>query len=497
MLFVILVFLTVSSFLIGGAYWILSNYNIFELWNTIIIGPAGVLGGLLTVFGNKLKSISAGLRKWEEAEEALHRCIVEEKEKINQEEQSILKRIYKLKDEEDIVRREKDNAEKAVEKAKEELNEVSAGRQLYRFIIDRSEDSKYKDQLGIIAMIRKDFEKLTELITKKEKEQKESEQNEAEVKDLKQIDRIVLYIDDLDRCPSKRVVEVLQAIHLILGLELFVVVVGVDSRWVSCALQKQYEGLLEKNNELDEDRSRGDVDSVSARDYLGKIFQIPYRLKPLEEDDRSKMINGLLRKSMLTDEKMDIKKTDEPPREKVKKEIDRGNVKKVEEPEEEDKLDEDLRPEKFKISEPELKFMEVVTPIMGCSPRSVKRFVNLYCLVKAGENIKRELFLEEKYPVGDFQIVLFLLSLVTGMPKYSRVFFKYLEDETGGNEGKLKRLDDLMNSLQSKDNEAKNNDYRRLENWYDEHKSEWKQIELDEIRKWADRISRYTFSIVD
>ncbi len=48
--------------------------------------------------------------------------------------------------------------------------------------------------------------------------------------DLPELNRIVLYIDDLDRCPPKRVVEVLQAVHLLLAFELFVVVVGVDAR---------------------------------------------------------------------------------------------------------------------------------------------------------------------------------------------------------------------------------------------------------------------------
>lgn len=49
----------------------------------------------------------------------------------------------------------------------------------------------------------------------------------------KPVERIVLYIDDLDRCPPKRVVEVLEAVHLLLAFPLFVVVVGVDVRWVS------------------------------------------------------------------------------------------------------------------------------------------------------------------------------------------------------------------------------------------------------------------------
>ncbi|MGH3928616.1 MAG: P-loop NTPase fold protein [Pseudonocardiaceae bacterium] len=40
--------------------------------------------------------------------------------------------------------------------------------------------------------------------------------------DLPQIDRIIIYIDDLDRCPPQRVVEMLEAIHLLLAVELFV-----------------------------------------------------------------------------------------------------------------------------------------------------------------------------------------------------------------------------------------------------------------------------------
>jgi hypothetical protein len=42
------------------------------------------------------------------------------------------------------------------------------------------------------------------------------------------LSRIVLYIDDLDRCPEKLVVEVLRAVHLLLAFDLFVCVVAVD-----------------------------------------------------------------------------------------------------------------------------------------------------------------------------------------------------------------------------------------------------------------------------
>ena len=54
----------------------------------------------------------------------------------------------------------------------------------------------------------------------------------SENRALSPIERIILYIDDLDRCPPKRVVEVLEAVHLLLAFDLFVVVVAVDARWL-------------------------------------------------------------------------------------------------------------------------------------------------------------------------------------------------------------------------------------------------------------------------
>ena len=61
---------------------------------------------------------------------------------------------------------------------------------------------------------------------------------------LPRIDRIVLYIDDLDRCPPDRVVEVLEAVHLLLAGELFVVVVAVDPRWMLRAIRYHYRDLF-------------------------------------------------------------------------------------------------------------------------------------------------------------------------------------------------------------------------------------------------------------
>src|SRR5262249_25138930 len=96
-------------------------------------------------------------------------------------------------------------------------------------------------------------------------------------------DRIVLYIDDLDRCSHEQVYAVLQAIHLLLAFELFVVVVGVDVSWVEGAVAKYFEGDLAGEEPAEagaRPKPRSDRRKRAA-DYLEKIFQIAFWLQPL------------------------------------------------------------------------------------------------------------------------------------------------------------------------------------------------------------------------
>ena len=90
-------------------------------------------------------------------------------------------------------------------------------------------------------------------------------------------ERIILYIDDLDRCPPDKVVDVLQAVHLLLTFPLFVVIVAVDARWVSRSLEAHYDELL-----VPDAKAAGAA--ATARDYLEKIFQVPYWVRPMTPD---------------------------------------------------------------------------------------------------------------------------------------------------------------------------------------------------------------------
>jgi hypothetical protein len=150
-----------------------------------------------------------------------------------------------------------------------ELAELAPGQRLYTFLAERVAAGDYARNLGLISTIRKDFQELTVLMAKWR------DLREKDEPAPRPIDRIVLYIDDLDRCSPRQVVEVLQAVHLLLALDLFVVIVGVDPRWLVRSLQQQYPKLLDAP-----DKGLGVSDGwdASPEDYLEKIFGVPFIL---------------------------------------------------------------------------------------------------------------------------------------------------------------------------------------------------------------------------
>ncbi|HKG02523.1 MAG TPA: P-loop NTPase fold protein [Conexibacter sp.] len=77
--------------------------------------------------------------------------------------------------------------------------------------------------------------------------------------------RVLILIDDLDRCEPAQAVQVLQAVNRLLDRGSFIVCMGIDARIVTAAIQEHYGGLLEKAG-------------ATGYEYLDKIVQIPFRI---------------------------------------------------------------------------------------------------------------------------------------------------------------------------------------------------------------------------
>jgi KAP family P-loop domain len=181
------------------------------------------------------------------------------------------------------------------------LNQLRPERQLSNFIEGRAKSADYRDQLGLVSLARRDFQALSDIFTDAKALSARKKQSPQDAEGLDKlsdsIDRVVLFIDDLDRCQPEKVVDVLQAVHLLLAYPLFAVVVGVDQRCLKQSLRIRFQGLLTpmEKHKAGESSFSADRDEPAATplDYLEKIFHIPFHLPPMTPDGFEDLVKDL------------------------------------------------------------------------------------------------------------------------------------------------------------------------------------------------------------
>ncbi|HEY6217507.1 MAG TPA: P-loop NTPase fold protein [Pyrinomonadaceae bacterium] len=273
-----------------------------------------------------------------------------------------------------------------VENKRAELAKLSTGTLLDEFLNERVSQDGYLQQLSIFSRIRNDFERLSDLMTKANREYLGQKDGEPVIAPPT-VSRIVLYIDDLDRCSDDRVIEVLKLVHLLLAFPLFVCVVAVDPRWVTRCLN-QAPGLIQAPGFVDPDNHAGFADELgvtaTATDYLEKIFQIPLWLRPVPLATR-----GAIARSLLDPTESPDKQTTSPDESRFDLQLtllgnvvvaDSADPEEAEGDETENSIKTPVDPD-F-ISDEELQFLGELGGLLDGNPRSLKRFVNTYRLVK-------------------------------------------------------------------------------------------------------------------
>ncbi len=95
--------------------------------------------------------------------------------------------------------------------------------------------------------------------------------------------KVVIFIDDLDRCSDDKIMEILQAINLVLAESRFFVVMGVDTAMLFRAIQTHYRQAHGSAPEPE----------AFARRYLRKIIQLSFHLPDAPEAQRTAFIESL------------------------------------------------------------------------------------------------------------------------------------------------------------------------------------------------------------
>jgi hypothetical protein len=362
---------------------------------------------------------------------------------------------------------------------------------LAELIQNRIASEDYRRQLGTVALVRQDFDDISNLL-QLQAEWVEAGDRRAD-EDLG-IGRIVLYIDDLDRCPPRKVIQVLEAIHLLLAFPLFVVVVGVDARWLSRSLAMRHPRLLT----LDE-AVTGPDGSATPRDYLEKIFQIPFWLQPLDADATRLMLRGLLPDAARLpaaggpSPQPATQSAAEPTR-------DPGAASEVVGAAAESAAAatpappaHDLNPESLEMSSHELEMMELLAPLLGRSPRALKRFVNTYRLIKARQIDPVGFSVSGRHPVRFDDAVMVLLAVSTGSPRLAPRLLNTLS----GPPTRGVRLVDLLTTMAAdRDDADLAGEASAVVRWLQEDASDrWREVDAGALRRWAEEVARFGFRL--
>jgi hypothetical protein len=323
------------------------------------------------------------------------------------------------RDERDAIKR-REEARRSVEDAELEIEEIKDGQHLYRFIEERARGQAYSKYLGLVSIVRKDFERLGELI----------DHHDAGAGDGRpRLERIVLYVDDLDRCPAHRVVEVLEAVHLLLASELFVVIVAVDPRWLVSSLEHRYETEMPGSN--------NGRRSAAPQDYLEKIFQIPFSLPPMSAEGYRRLMESLI----ATEEAGGDRRQEASgvgPRGAAQPALggagssDFDAVRVSGSPDSLAPASIDLRPEGLRVTADEVDYLGRLD-LMVATPRAAKRLANLYRLVRVSISQRQlALLLGSEGGRAEFPCVQLLLAITVGFPSIAAPLFDDLEQRDEG-----------------------------------------------------------------
>ena len=195
-------------------------------------------------------------------------------------------------------------------------------------------------------------------------------------------ERLVVFIDELDRCTPDTVLDIFEAIRLFLYVPGTTFVIGADERLVSYAVKTKYKDI-----------PGHDIDI--SKEYLEKLVQYPVKIPQLNESEVRQYITCLL----LQNEEVDMKKVAEAiPKLHINEEFTIDTVKTAtgKEPTEDIKAAFDLSNQIY----------STLAALMKGNPRHCKRFFNTLMMriafadrrgIKLQKKVLAKLMLAEYY----------------------------------------------------------------------------------------------------
>lgn len=116
-------------------------------------------------------------------------------------------------------------------------------------------------------------------------------------------EKVIILIDDLDRCLPRHIIDNLEAIKLFLNVPGTAFVIAADEYIVSNAIKSEYQSLIKASEQDGSGHNIGEA-------YMEKFIQLPYRLPSLSNKEVETYVNLLFCQSELPQETFDTVQKD-------------------------------------------------------------------------------------------------------------------------------------------------------------------------------------------
>ena len=170
----------------------------------------------------------------------------------------------------------------AFQEHKDNLTDILTGDKAEDFLKDIIGADKEEKKYAAVREFRNDF---SDLIKKSKYE------------------KVIILIDDLDRCLPRHIIDNLEAIKLFLNVPGTAFVIAADEYIVSNAIRSEYQSLIKASEQDGSGRNIGEA-------YMEKFIQLPYRLPSLSNKEVETYVNLLFCQSELSKESFDIVQKD-------------------------------------------------------------------------------------------------------------------------------------------------------------------------------------------
>ncbi|MCH8927902.1 MAG: hypothetical protein IIB39_04205, partial [Candidatus Marinimicrobia bacterium] len=228
----------------------------------------------------------------------------------------------------------------------------------------------YTESLGVVGKMDSDLVNLTKVFSRVNRKK----------------GPIIIFIDDLDRCPPNRVVEVINAINTLTLSKGFIFFLGYDRKYVASAICAEYKEMIGIYYDKKIDKLQ------FGYEFLDKIIQIPFRIPVGSTTEIHKFVRERLKLKIEHYLEPNEIATVEPAVIIPESKEDFKNISQKSESEEESETksadsETDLEKPKEKISKDQLNeitgsiLKSAVSEYRLTNPRKIKKFINTFKLM--------------------------------------------------------------------------------------------------------------------